>query len=266
LRQPEETRTAGARASSDCRADLVPYLSAVWTFSPRTIDLCAFSEGISFTYGVKNQGCAPSDSYSVCFYASTDATITRSDYLLGSISKDVFAPDESGTWITGSFPLDPGQLPPGSYYVGFIVDCQNQVQESVETNNVGVMSGRLTVVSCDEDDGHGGGDGSGPLICIGGECFPLDPDPSAPGASHTYIGSVELEIELNFRARLSAEVTPIPEIGGTWTAWLDPAEIGPGTATTTLWVRAENLDLSAFPGGTTGVQVATVTIFYVPIF
>jgi len=131
-------------------------------------------------------------------------------------------------------------------------------------------------VSCEDVDpwdgeGSSGGGGSstggsGPMICIGGVCFPLLPDPGAPSSSRTYIGSTQIEVELNFRARLSARITPIPAIGGTWSAWLDPAEVGPGTVTTTLWVRGEDLNLEAFPAGMTGVQVATVTILYVPVF
>jgi len=155
-------------------------------------------------------------------------------------------------------------LPSGTYYVGFIVDCHNEVPESLETNNVGMMSGSLTVVSCGSGGGGGGSSGSGPMICIGGVCFPLLPDPSGSGTS--YIGSTQIEVELNFRARLTASVTPIAAIGGSWNAWLDPAEVGPGTVTTTLWIRAENLNLGAFPGGLTGVQVATVTVYYVPVF
>jgi hypothetical protein len=73
-------------------------------------------------------------------------------------------------------------------------------------------------------------------------------------------------MELNFRGRLTAEVTPIPTINGTWTAWLDPDVVGPGTVTTTLWIKAENLNVAALPGGSTDVQVATVRIFVVPVF
>ena len=74
----------------------------------------------------------------------------------------------------------------------------------------------------------------------------------------------QIELELNFRGQLTAEVTPIPAIGGTWTAWLDPDVVGPGIVTTTLWVRGANLNLAALPGGCTNVHVATVAIFVVP--
>jgi hypothetical protein len=134
--------------TSGCEADLTPYLNAVWTFTPRTLDLCTSGQAISITYGVQNQGCDASGSYSVDFYASTDSTITGSDYLLGKIAKNSFAAGERGTWRIGGFQLDPGQLPSGTYYVAFIVDGRNEVQESLETNNVGLMPGTLTVASC----------------------------------------------------------------------------------------------------------------------
>jgi len=134
-------------------------------------------------------------------------------------------------------------------------------------------------MSCDEVSpwggaGNDGGDtgdgpkigGSAPVIKIGGSSFSLSPDPSASSSPRTYIGSVQIEVEVNFRARLSAQISPIPAIGGMWSAWLEPAELGPGTVTTTLWVRGEDLDLSAFPAGLTGVQVATITIFAAPVF
>ncbi len=76
---------------------------------------------------------------------------------------------------------------------------------------------------------------------------------------------MKIQIDPDFRARLSARITPIPAIGGSWSAWLDPAELGPGTVTTTLWVQVEGPDPSAFSGGTTGVQVATVTILAAPV-
>jgi hypothetical protein len=112
------------------------------------------------------------------------------------------------------------------------------------------------------------GPGPGPdvdlVFCVGDSCIPLEPDPLAPPGSNTFIGSVELEIELNFKGKFTAEVTPTSPAGGTWTGWLDPDVIGPGDVTTTLWVRGENLDLGALPGGTKDVQVAEVSIFVVP--
>lgn len=110
----------------------------------------------------------------------------------------------------------------------------------------------------------GPGPGVGLVFCIGSNCVALGVDPSAPAGSNTFIGSTTLEIELNFRGRFTAEVTPTSAVGGKWSAWLEPDTVGPGDVTTTLWVKGENLDLTALPAGSTDVQVATVQLFVVP--
>jgi hypothetical protein len=98
-------------------------------------------------------------------------------------------------------------------------------------------------------------------ICFGGNCIHLLPDPVLP---YTYIGSTTVEFELNFTAKLTAVATATSAAGGTWTAWFVPDIISPGSPTTTLWVKGENLDLSALPAGSTNVQVAEVTIYAAP--
>ena len=64
--------------------------------------------------------------------------------------------------------------------------------------------------------------------------------------------------------KFTAEITPTSPAGGTWTAWLDPDVVGTGDVTTTLWVRGQNLNLGALPGGSKDVQVAEVRVFVVP--
>ena len=104
------------------------------------------------------------------------------------------------------------------------------------------------------------------IACLQESCFALEPDPSAPLASNTFLGSVDLEIDLNFQARVRATVTAESPAGGKWTGWLEPDVIGPGTSVTTLWVRGEGLDLLALPAGSKNVQVAGVTLSIQPIF
>jgi hypothetical protein len=99
------------------------------------------------------------------------------------------------------------------------------------------------------------------VICVGGSCFPLAVDPNA---SNTFIGSTTLEVETNLQIKLTAQVTPNPLLNGKWTAWLDPDIVGPGEVTTTLWVKAENLDLSGIPAGSTDVEVAAISILWEP--
>ncbi len=108
------------------------------------------------------------------------------------------------------------------------------------------------------------GPGPGLVICLGGSCIALSPDPNAPPSSYTYIGHTTLHLEMNFKAQLSAVVTATSAAGGTWTGWLVPSIVGPGNVTTVLWVKGENLDIGALPGGATDVQVAEVTLYFVP--
>ena len=44
-----------------------------------------------------------------------------------------------------------------------------------------------------------------------------------------------------------------------------PEIVGPGDVTVQIWVRVENLDISALPGGLPNVQVAEVKLFVVPV-
>jgi len=97
-------------------------------------------------------------------------------------------------------------------------------------------------------------------MCYGGHCTTLEPDPGDPGA---YIGSLTLQITVNFRAKFTAQVTATSAAGGTWTGWLDPDILDMPGGTTTLWVKGKNLDLAALPAGGS-VQVAQVTLYFVP--
>ena len=101
-------------------------------------------------------------------------------------------------------------------------------------------------------------------VCFGGSCIPLLPDPNAPASSYTYIGYTDVTVNLNFKGKFTVTVTPTSAAGGTWTGWLVPDVVGPGPATMQLWVKGENLDLSAIPAGSTDVQVAEVKLFVVP--
>ncbi len=105
----------------------------------------------------------------------------------------------------------------------------------------------------------------GLTICIGGNCIELEPDPNAPASSYTYIGHTTLQVELNFKGKLTATVTPTSPAGGTWTGWVVPDVVGPGTVTVQLWVKGENVNIAALPGGSKNVQVAEVKLFVVPV-
>jgi hypothetical protein len=101
-------------------------------------------------------------------------------------------------------------------------------------------------------------------VCYGDHCFPLSPDPMAPPSSYTYIGSVDVEAELNFKGEWIVTVEATSAAGGTWTGWVVPSIAGPGVVSLTIWVKGENLDLGALPGGAKDVQVAEISLFVRP--
>ena len=103
-------------------------------------------------------------------------------------------------------------------------------------------------------------------VSVGDSYIILHSDPSASSASNTFIATVDVDIELNFRGKLSVTAAATSAAGGKWTASVVPDIIGPGPATVTLTVKGENLDLAALPGGSQNVQVAEVEFFVTPIF
>jgi hypothetical protein len=101
------------------------------------------------------------------------------------------------------------------------------------------------------------------LINLGGSLVECVLDPDAPGPGYAYVGCVDVEIELNFRALLSVVVTPAPGVGGTWSGTVTPNVVGPGTVTVQICVQVVHLDISTLPGGG-HVQVATAQLYAVP--
>ncbi len=103
------------------------------SFSPALISP---GESWSVQWQIFNAGTAAAGQFQVAFYASEDDTIDESDYYLGSAT--VAGVGAGGVGVAdltvASFP----GLPAAEYYVGVIIDSNNQVVESEEFNNVGV--------------------------------------------------------------------------------------------------------------------------------
>ncbi len=125
-------------------------VSAVsFTVNPPSIDLTIQQPSLSPTNPapgtplnmscyINNQGNAVAPSSSVGFYLSNDATLDAADQLLTS---------QYGGQLYVNYPAQrygtaavPSGLAPGTYYVLFVADYQNQVAESNETNNVSAVS------------------------------------------------------------------------------------------------------------------------------
>ncbi|WP_210521758.1 CARDB domain-containing protein [Hymenobacter terricola] len=119
------------------------------TVTPPSIDLTilqpsvtplntAAGNPINMSCYILNQGNATANSSSVGFYFSTDATLDAADQLLTSqYGAQLAPPYSSSRYGTAAVPAG---VTPGTYYILFVADYQNQVGETNETNNVASVS------------------------------------------------------------------------------------------------------------------------------
>jgi len=100
-------------------------------FSPNPV--CT-GQPFSVWCDVRNGGGSSSGGFYVDFYASTNTTITTSDYRICRVPMSSIAASAYGNcdW-SGPFPDD---IPAGTYWVGWIIDADDDVEESNENNNV----------------------------------------------------------------------------------------------------------------------------------
>ncbi|MFX1257407.1 MAG: CARDB domain-containing protein [Promethearchaeota archaeon] len=97
---------------------------------------------------VINAGTIDAGSFTISYYASLDDIISTSDYLLGTDTISfISALDTINSGWSGIFPSG---VPDGTYYIGWIIDSDDNIVETdFESNNVGLASGKITVTSVD---------------------------------------------------------------------------------------------------------------------
>ncbi len=133
LSQNDVVMETVARSSPDLTVD---YLSASWTSADA-------GDSKSISTRIKNDGSSSSGSFRWGLYLSTDRTITTSDLLLDDWSQSSIS---SGSTRSSTKTVTiPSSITGGYYYVGMIVDINNQVSESDENNNYDYDSGRVRV-------------------------------------------------------------------------------------------------------------------------
>ncbi|KKN03841.1 hypothetical protein LCGC14_1103680 [marine sediment metagenome] len=91
---------------------------------------------------IENRGLKEAESCNVSFYASLDTDITKTDYFLGY---DALSPLLNGTYIDASWAGVFPNIPNGSYYIGWIIDVNDEVDEGHEENNKAYILTQLTV-------------------------------------------------------------------------------------------------------------------------
>ncbi len=91
---------------------------------------------------IENRGLKEAEGCNVSFYASLDTNITTSDYYLGY---DALLPLSNGTFVdvswAGTFP----NITEGVYYIGWIIDVNDDVDEGHEGNNQAYILTQLIV-------------------------------------------------------------------------------------------------------------------------
>ena len=128
-----ETDIVGSvfRSTGGGNSGLVASPTSVYRGSPVNVDFTFHNLSTSWV------------SFNIGFYLSTDNYITTGDIPLGYNTGASASAGASGTY-TRTLTI-PSNVAPGQYYLGFIVDYDNKIGESVESNNYMEMPRPITV-------------------------------------------------------------------------------------------------------------------------
>ncbi|MFW9972958.1 MAG: trypsin-like serine peptidase [Candidatus Odinarchaeota archaeon] len=82
---------------------------------------------------LRNIGTSQADFINVSYFASKDTLFTKEDYLIGADIIPSLSPTASvASHWSGTFPVG---IPSGNYYIGWIIDADNSIEEFNENNN-----------------------------------------------------------------------------------------------------------------------------------
>ena len=86
---------------------------------------------------IRNLGTSEANSIKISYYASKDTSFTKEDYLIGVDTISSLSPTASiASHWSGTFPEE---IPSGNYYIGWIIDEDNLIQEFNENNKYCVL-------------------------------------------------------------------------------------------------------------------------------
>jgi hypothetical protein len=112
-------------------------------FLPGTLVAGKQGQMLRVNVTIGNRGGEKSAPFFTGIYVSPDPEITRDDYEIGWIAMQI---DPGGEASVASSILFPTNIPAGTYYIGWLADAENTVQEENEDNNVAVIEGaKLTI-------------------------------------------------------------------------------------------------------------------------
>ena len=82
---------------------------------------------------IRNLGTSSANSIKVSYYASKDTSFSNEDYLIGiDIIPSLTPTVSTDSYWSGKFP---DKIPSGNYYIGWIIDADNTIDEFNEDNN-----------------------------------------------------------------------------------------------------------------------------------
>lgn len=129
---PEDNENDNTFTFNSVRVTIAPNL----TFNSNSNQLEISITEIGISHQVKNTGRTNSGISTVAYYLSTDNTINASDYLLGEKSINNLDIDElSNENFVFDITLLDGKINKGSYYVGYILDYDQNIDELDESDN-----------------------------------------------------------------------------------------------------------------------------------
>ena len=132
---------------SDEGPDLYDAGESYRSFEPLSV---AQGETITIHLAVGNKGDSDAPAAKIRFYASQDANITSDDYQIGHEGQLIPLAKNTIQRFHAPRTVD-SNIPPGQYYVGWIIDPGNQISEKDETNNTAFkQSVQLTVIGVNE--------------------------------------------------------------------------------------------------------------------
>ena len=102
---------------------------------------------------IEDEGWSTGYSYNVSFYASLDTDIngTTGDYLIGKETLPVLS--GSGSVNVSWAGIFPGSIPDGTYYIGWIIDVDEDTNDNDRTNNIWYETSKTLTVETSSGNG-----------------------------------------------------------------------------------------------------------------
>ncbi len=122
--------------------------SGTSTLTPATVQR---GEDVTLTHRVSNVGTGPSGSFVIKYYLSSNQIISTGDVYVGEKTDSGLSGGFGRNWTDRNYTV-PSSLTPGTYYLGWIIDANNDEGETDENNNTSYHPTPITVTVSPDDN------------------------------------------------------------------------------------------------------------------